>query len=113
MRNITVSVDDETYRHARTTAAEAGTSVSALVRDYLRSLVHEQRGKDTMIDENGELESERRRNELSEVLADIRARGGGLRVEDNLTREELYDRAARREEARLYYGNSYGEDALR
>ena len=38
MRNITVSVDDETHRMARIRAAELDTSVSALVRGYLRSL---------------------------------------------------------------------------
>ena len=38
MKNITVSVDEETHRHARIRAAELGTSVSALVRGYLRSL---------------------------------------------------------------------------
>ena len=39
MKNITVSVDEETHRRARIRAAELGTSVSALVRDYLRSLI--------------------------------------------------------------------------
>lgn len=38
MKNITLSVDDATYRRARVVAARRGTSVSALVRDYLRSL---------------------------------------------------------------------------
>ncbi|MDX2235976.1 MAG: hypothetical protein NW203_00290 [Hyphomonadaceae bacterium] len=38
MRNITVSVDEETYRLARIKAAERDTSVSALVRRYLESL---------------------------------------------------------------------------
>jgi len=38
MKNITVSVDDETYRRARITAAERGRSVSAMVREYLGSL---------------------------------------------------------------------------
>jgi plasmid stability protein len=38
MKNITVSIDDELYRVARIAAAQRGTSVSALVRDYLRSL---------------------------------------------------------------------------
>ena len=37
MKKITVSVDEETYRLARIRAAELGTSVSALVRDYLKS----------------------------------------------------------------------------
>ena len=38
MRNITVSVDDATYRRARICAAELDTSVSALVREYLGAL---------------------------------------------------------------------------
>lgn len=38
MRNITVTVDDDTYRLARIAAAERDTSVSALVREYLTSL---------------------------------------------------------------------------
>ena len=38
MRNITVSVDDETYRRARIVAAEQDTSISALVRDFLNGL---------------------------------------------------------------------------
>ena len=38
MKNITVSVDDQTHRLARIRAAELDTSVSALVREYLRSL---------------------------------------------------------------------------
>jgi len=38
MKNITVSVDEETYRKARIAAAERNSSVSRLVGDYLRSL---------------------------------------------------------------------------
>src|SRR6266536_1858459 len=38
MRNITVTVPDDVYRNARIRAAERGTSVSALVGEYLRSL---------------------------------------------------------------------------
>jgi len=38
VKNITVSVDDEVYHKARIRAAEAQTSVSALVRDYLIQL---------------------------------------------------------------------------
>ena len=41
MKNITVSVDEQTHRNARIRAAELGTSVSALVRGYLRELVAE------------------------------------------------------------------------
>ena len=39
MKNITVTIDDEIHRKARIRAAELGTSVSALVKDYLNSLV--------------------------------------------------------------------------
>ena len=35
MKNITLRVDDATYRKARIRAAEQGTSVSAMVRDFL------------------------------------------------------------------------------
>ncbi len=38
MKNITVSVDEETYRRARMKAAERDTSVSALVRQFLTDL---------------------------------------------------------------------------
>ncbi len=38
MTNITVSVPEDVYRAARVRAAEQGSSVSALVADYLRSL---------------------------------------------------------------------------
>ena len=38
MKNITVSIDDETYRQARITAAEREQSVSAMVRDLLQTL---------------------------------------------------------------------------
>ncbi len=38
MKNVTLSLDDQTWREARIVAAERGTSLSALVRDYLRSL---------------------------------------------------------------------------
>lgn len=38
MKNITVSVDEETYRRARIRAAEEDTSVSALVKGFLIEL---------------------------------------------------------------------------
>lgn len=37
MKNITLKVDDDTYQRARVRAAEAGTSVSAMVRDFLNA----------------------------------------------------------------------------
>ena len=99
MKNITVSVDEETHRLARIRAAEMDTSVSALVRDYLRSLVEGRtlgRPRDA-----GRVETahERRRRRLNEVFEDFHARGVGLRMADNVPREALYDRAAARAEA--------------
>jgi len=38
MKNITLKIDDETYRKARIRAANDGTSVSAMVRTYLVAL---------------------------------------------------------------------------
>ncbi len=38
VKNITVTVPDDVYREARVRAAEQGSSVSALVGDFLRTL---------------------------------------------------------------------------
>lgn len=38
MKNVTIALDDETHRKARIRAAELGTSLSALVKQYLESL---------------------------------------------------------------------------
>jgi hypothetical protein len=35
MKNVTIALDDETYRKARIRAAELGTSLSAMVKQYL------------------------------------------------------------------------------
>ena len=92
MKNITVSVDEETHRLARIRAAELDTSVSALVRDYLTGLA---RGDDPPRRAR-ETERDRRARLLDEVIRDITANGGGLHMADNLPRESLYDRDALR-----------------
>jgi hypothetical protein len=38
IKNLTVSLDEQTYRRAKIAAAERGLSLSALVREYFRSL---------------------------------------------------------------------------
>ena len=88
MRNIIVSVDDETHRQVRIRAAELDTSVSALVLSYLQSLVSGRESAATVSE--AEPTVELRRRDLDEVLADFDARGVGLRSCDNLTRDELY-----------------------
>ena len=99
MKNITVSVDEETHRLARIRAAELDTSVSALVRDYLRSLVADRTGGTVANGPGAEAEVERRRRMLREVIAEIHAASSGFKAADNLSREELYDRARARAEA--------------
>ena len=42
VKNITVTVDDETYRRARMKAAEQDTSVSALVKRFLGELASDE-----------------------------------------------------------------------
>ena len=96
MKNITVSIDEETHRHARIRAAELGTSVSALVRGYLRELVAEPVDVTRTRVKDSETDGQRRRRLLKEVIADFDARGVGLRMDENLPREALYDRDALR-----------------
>jgi hypothetical protein len=76
MRNITVSLDDETYRRARVIAAERDTSVSALVKRFLSELAA------------GETEFER----LKRLERETRARIGDFSAADRLPRDELYAR---------------------
>ena len=85
MKNITVSIDDETYRLSHEKAAEAGTSLSELVRDYLIELVQ---------GEISETRFQRLARLQDETIDAIIERGGGLRMSDNLPREALYDRDA-------------------
>lgn len=80
MRNITVSVPDETYRKARVRAAELDRSVSALVRDFLAGLAAE------------ESDFDRRRRLQDEVLSSVKA----FRAGDRLTRDQAHDRHALR-----------------
>ncbi len=94
MKNITVSIDEETHRRARIKAAELGTSVSALVRRYLNSLVSRMAGEDEANRQDVETPDERRRRLLKQAIDDITANGGGLRMSENLPRDDLYDRDA-------------------
>ena len=100
MKNITVSIDEQTHRLARIRAAELDTSVSALVRDYLRHLAAEPDAEgEASAESSSETIYQRRCRLLREVLADFDGQGIGLRMSDNLPREALYDRVAARAEA--------------
>jgi hypothetical protein len=76
VKNITVSIDDETYRRARMKAAERDTSVSALVKHFLTELVAE------------ESDAERLKREERELRARITAFSARAR----LSREDVHER---------------------
>jgi uncharacterized protein YdaU (DUF1376 family) len=76
VKNITVSLDDETYRRARVIAAERDTSVSALVKQFLIELAKDE-------SENERLKREER------VLRD---RITSFRASDRLSRESVHER---------------------
>ena len=95
MKNITVSIDEHTHRQARIRAAELGTSVSALVRNFLNRLVAKPL-EEKVTEEESETPLERRRRLLREVFADFDARGIGIRMSENISRDELYNRDALR-----------------
>lgn len=77
MKNVTVSLDDDTYRAARVRAAEMGRSLSALVRDYLRDLG------------SGESEFERLHRKELELRKKMT---GSFRASDRLGRDEIHER---------------------
>jgi hypothetical protein len=79
VKNITVSVPDDVYRAARIRAAERGSSVSALVTEYLRSLSAQRT-------EYARLEAQQHR--IQEQIQQFRA-------SDRLPRDEIHRRAVR------------------
>ena len=90
MKKIIVTIDDKTHRQAQLKAAELGTSLSELVRNYLRSFVSQEVDADGANARTLGTEDSHRRRLLSEVVEEITASGGGLRMSENLSREELY-----------------------
>lgn len=87
MKNITVSVDDETYRRSRIKAAEAGTTVSALVKSFLVGLAQ---------DRAPGAEFERLERLQQEVLARIRREHPDFSAAERLSRDAVHDRDALR-----------------
>jgi plasmid stability protein len=78
MKNVTVSLDDETWRNARVKAAEQGRSLSALVRDFLRDF--------------GSTQSEFDRLHAQEIELRKKIAAGGFRGDDRLSRDEIHER---------------------
>jgi hypothetical protein len=80
MKNITIALDDATYRNARIAAARRDASVSALVKQYLITLATTE---GTPREPTPELET---------LLSEIAKRHPGFSCRDNLPRDTLYDR---------------------
>jgi plasmid stability protein len=79
MKNITVSVPDDVYRAARVRAAERGSSVSAIVTEFLRSL------------SGGSAEFARLEAQQRRIQRQIKR----FRAADRLGRDEVHGRAVR------------------
>lgn len=79
MANITVTVPDDVYRAARIRAAERGSSVSALVAEYLRSLSEREA-------EFARLEAQQMR-----IVSSIK----DFSASDRLSRDEVHERGVR------------------
>jgi len=76
MKNITVTVDDQTYRKARIKAAEQDTSVSALVKHFLAEFAA------------GESDTDRLKREERA----LRERITSFRAADRVSREDVHRR---------------------
>lgn len=79
MKNLTLTVPDDVYRSARIRAAESGVSLSALVSEYLRSIVA------------SSTEFER----LERLQHDIVSEVARFSATDRLGRDEVHERALR------------------
>ncbi|MGQ0678662.1 MAG: DUF6364 family protein [Actinomycetota bacterium] len=77
MKNLTLSIPEETYRQARIRAAELGASVSSLVSDYLNSLTNS-------ASEFSRLEDQQRR---------IQTEIGHFSATTRLSRDQIHGRA--------------------
>ncbi len=83
MTNLTITVDEQTLKRARMRALEEGTSVNAVLRDYLESYAGV---------------SKEQKEALERILADARKGGTGSGPGGRTwRREDLYDREGLRE----------------
>ena len=78
MANLTIAIDEDVIRRARTKAAARGTSVNAVLRDFLEQYA-------------GPSDSGAALAELFEIADAAAASSGGAGI--TWTREDLHDRA--------------------
>lgn len=79
MKNVTVSLDDETYRQARRRAAQVDRSLSSVVREFLQQFGAEESTFDRLA---------REERELREQIGDFSGA-------DRLSRDALHERGLR------------------
>jgi hypothetical protein len=80
MKNITIALDDETYRKARIAAAQRDASVSALVKKFLLSLTAETIAPRDL------------KQEQETLLDSLWQRHPGFTSSENVSRDDLYER---------------------
>jgi hypothetical protein len=80
VKNITGTVDEGLYRRARLCAAEQNTSITSVVRNYLKSFCER------------ESEFEKRERLERETLSRFMERGGSFSASARLTREKIQQR---------------------
>lgn len=76
MKTITIAVDDDTYRRASMRAVEYGSSVAALIRQFLDELARD----------------EGDRKQLKQEEAALRASIRSFRASDRVLRDESHER---------------------
>jgi plasmid stability protein len=78
MKNVTVSLDDDTYHRARVAAAESGRTVTSVVRELLQGFT-------------ADAANRKQGKTLDELFAEIDALPGRSGVSVHMTRDEMYD----------------------
>jgi len=96
MKNVTISLDDDTHRRARIRAAELGKSLSGLVRELLETLDKGAGVRREEIMPSGITRAEYDRLAAQEL--ELRKTITGFSGKDLLSRDELHDRARERKE---------------
>jgi antitoxin component of RelBE/YafQ-DinJ toxin-antitoxin module len=98
VKNITVSIDDETHRRARVYAAQNGTTLSALVKAHLNEVASRFDAGTTFIKPALDPNSEEFKR-LVKLGQDARKRvGKGFSASERISRDEIHgERFSRKE----------------
>lgn len=92
MKEVTITLDDETYAVAERIAEKHDRTPPSLLRDVVETY-----GELELLPD--ETEFDRLKRMQRQLLARWRREGIGLDMSENLTRDELYDRDRARREA--------------